>query len=374
MRRPKILLILVAMMMTTLAAHAVPAKPVKKTVQLADGTTVELTLRGDEHFSFYTDDNGAPFLLHADGMVERIAKEQVAERWAANRAERLKDMPLRGAATSRPANAQSRSNATTGKHRGLVILMEFTDEKFTTPNPNALFNRFFNEPGFSETGMSGSVKDYFREQSYGQLEVDFDVVGPYTTSRPMSYYGGNAINTGRDAHPADMVLEAVDAASREVDYSNYDWDGDGVVDQVFVIYAGYAEAQGASANTIWPHEWTLQAGTGTTRRYNGVVINTYGCSSELKGNGRSNTGVIDGIGTACHEYSHCLGLPDMYDTSGDNYAMAYWDVMSAGSYNDDSCTPAAFTSYERMFSGWLTPKEINSPTIVNDMQPLVTAP
>lgn len=361
------------MMMVTVIVNAVPAKRVTKTVMLADGTTVELTLCGDEHFSYYTNVDGTPFVLHADGQLERITNEQVTTTWTARRAERLKNMTAR-MVRGNGAPGMHRSNAaTTGKHRGLVILMEFTDEKFVTPDPQTLFHRFFNEPGFSDTGMSGSVKDYFLKQSYGQLEVDFDVVGPFTTKHEMAYYGGNN-NAGNDMRPAQMALEAVDAASTVVDFRNYDWDNDGEVDQVFIIYAGYAEAQGADKNTIWPHEWDLRSGTGSTRTYNGKLINTYGCTAELKGNGKTNKGVIDGIGSACHEYAHCLGLPDMYDIVGNNYAMSYWDVMSAGNYNDDSRTPAGFTSYERMYAGWLEPVEINSLTYVNEMKPLATTP
>lgn len=361
---------IVAMVMATTIAHAVPAKPVKKVVTLADGTTVELTLRGDEHFSYYTDNNGAPCLLNNDGTLERITKKQVSEKWNTRRTERIQSqsMPMRTNGTT-----PIKKSATIGKHRGLVILMEFTDEKFVTPNANAFFTSFFNEQGFNYMGMTGSVKDYFLSQSYGQLDIDFDVVGPFTTQNAMAYYGGNN-NSGNDQRPAYMALEAVDAAAAVVDYSNYDWDNDGEVDQVFIIYAGYSEAQGASANTIWPHEWTLYSGTRQTRTYNGKLINTYGCAAELMGNGISNKGVVDGIGTACHEYSHCLGLPDMYDTSGDNYAMATWDVMSSGSYNNNSRTPAGYTSYERMYAGWLEPIEINSPTFVDDMKPLATTP
>ena len=370
MTRTKFFLMAFALMMAVMA-KAVPAKRVTKTVVLADGTTVELTLRGDEHFSYYTNAEGTPFLLHTDSKLERITKEQVKLTWEARRAERL--IPQAALLSSPWANhtGMRKSAATTGKHRGLVILMEFTDEKFSTPDPQTLFNRFFNEPGFSETGMSGSVKDYFLSQSYGQLEVDFDVVGPFTTKNAMSYYGANNVY-GQDVRAGLMALEAVDAAAAVVDYSNYDWNGDGEVDQVFIIYAGYAEAQGADSKTIWPHEWKLQYGAGTTRTYNGKVVNTYGCASELKGDGRTGTGVIDGIGSACHEYSHCLGLPDTYDVSGNNYAMANWDVMCAGNYNDDSRTPAGFTSYERMYAGWLQPVELNTQTYVNAMKPLAT--
>ena len=372
MKRLNILLIFAALI-ATLTVNAVPAKRVVKTVQLADGTMVELTLRGDEHFSYYTDADDNPCILHPDGSLEHITKRQVADTWTARRAERMDYQDIHRAAATTDSSAIRRSSSTTGTHRGLVILMEFTDEKFVTPNPQELFHRFFNEPGFSETGMSGSVKDYFMKQSYGQLNVDFDVVGPFTTNYAMAYYGGNDAY-GNDQRPAYMALEAVDAAAAVVDYSNYDWNGDGYVDQVFIIYAGYAEAQGADANTIWPHEWTLYSGTRQTRRYNGKYINTYGCTAELKGNGRTNKGVIDGIGSACHEYSHCLGLPDTYDTEGYNFAMSYWDVMSGGNYNDDSRTPAGFTAYERMYAGWLTPTEINSQTHIENMQPLATTP
>ena len=363
-------LLLAALLAVASAAYAVPAKPVRKTVQLSDGTSVELTLRGDEHFSFYTADDGTPFALLDGGRLERLTREQVAETWAARRAERLR--PAAGRTAWGASPGMRRSSATTGKHRGLVILMEFPDQRFVTADPRGLFTRFFNEPGFSEDGMAGSVKDYFLKQSYGQLEVDFDVVGPFTTGRNMAYYGGNNA-AGVDANAAYMALEAVDAASAVVDYGDYDWNGDGEVDQVFIVYAGYAESQGADPRTIWPHEWKLQYGTGTTRTYNGKVINTYGCASELAGDGRFGVAALDGIGSACHEYSHCLGLPDTYDTgAGTNYAMSYWDVMSAGNYNDNSRTPAGFTSYERMLAGWLKPVEISSLTQVTGMKPLAT--
>ena len=170
-----------------------------------------------------------------------------------------------------------------------------------------------------------------------------------------------------------MAAEAVDAASAEVDFTPYDWDGDGEVDQVFIIYAGYGQAQGAPANTIWPHEWTLE-GAGLAKHYNGKLIRTYGCSSELKGDGKRNTGILDGIGTACHEFSHCLGLPDFYDTQGGNFGMNTWDIMDYGSYNGNACVPAGYTSYERWFAGWLTPTELTTMTEISGMKPLATTP
>mgnify|MGYP002620634721 CR=1 FL=1 len=356
---------------------AIPAKKVKKVVTLANGSQTEMTLQGDEHFSYYIDKDGTPYVSRIDGTVESTTFDNVEQLWSLRKKNRLeKAYPSSSSKRLSPKKAGKPSSATTGKHRGLVILMQFKDVSFVTPNPKATFTRFFNESGYSDYGMSGSVKDYFLSQSYGQLEIDFDVVGPFTTKNNMAWYG-EPEGDSNDARPAYMVAEAIDAASAEVDFTYYDWDGDGEVDQVFVVYAGYNQAQSADVITMWPHEWSLHA-QGLTRTYNRKTITTYGCSSELMGNGKTNTGVIDGIGTACHEFSHCLGLPDMYDTStgNRNFGMSTWDVMDQGSYNDNSRTPAGYTSYERIFSGWMEPTEIHSMilTRITNMKPLATTP
>ena len=370
----RILTILAATVMT-MAAMAVPAKKgATRTVTLADGSKTVLTLHGDEHYSYYKTTDGTPCQVE-NGRIRTITPREVSDTWASRKQQRLR---MTESATGGMRRAGKPSKTTTGTQKGLVILVEFSDVKFTTPNPQTMFQRFFNEPGFNEYGMSASVRDYFQKQSYGKLTIDFDVVGPFTTKNNMEYYGkpvkdSNGKVENHDKNAVAMVAEGVDAAyAAGVDFSKYDWDGDGEVDQVFVIYAGYAEAQGADENTIWPHEYVLRADN-KTRRYNNVVIDTYGCASELKGNKGSTP---DGIGTACHEFSHCLGLPDMYDTSdeGSAFGMATWDVMDQGSYNDDSCTPAGYTSYERWFSRWLEPVELNSETTIAGMKPLATTP
>ena len=365
MTNKRLLLAGFALLMATVT-QAIPAKPgVKRTVTLADGNTVELTLRGDEHFSYYTDAQDTPFLMK-NGQLKKMTQQEVTRLWTARKQARMEKVSVSGSRRHAPMRKIGNAGTTTGKHRGLVILIQFPDCPFVTPNTQQTFNRFFNEIGYHDNGMAGSVKDFFLKQSYDQLEIDFDVVGPYTTQLNMDYYGAPT-GDSNDSHPAKMVREAVDAASKDVDFSNYDWDDDGEVDQVFVIFAGYNQAQGGASNTIWPHEWIL-AGEGAAVRYNNKTINTYGCSSELKGNGGNE---MDGIGTACHEFSHCLGLPDMYDTNGQkNFGMSYWDVMDAGSYNDDSRTPAGYTAYERWYSGWMEPTEIKEMTRVNDMKPL----
>ena len=374
--KTKLLLTFAAWLFVSVTALAVPAKRVTKTVRLDNGTTVELTLRGDEHFSFYTDAKGNPFKQTLEGKYEQLTRQEVDSLWTLRKKERVGNLfDGKSARRNSPMHkAGIPSSVTTGNQKGLVILVEFKDEKFVTPNPKAVFERFFNEEGYNGYNNAGSVKDYFLRQSYGKLNINFDVVGPYTTSKNMSYYGA-ATENANDVRPAHMVAEAVDAASKDVNFADYDWNSDGEVDQVFVVYAGYNQAQGAPDSTIWPHEWKLEAG-GLTRTYNGKTINTYGCSSELKGDGVYDAGILDGIGTACHEFSHCLGLPDMYDTSENksNFGMGDWDVMCSGSYNDNntSHTPAGYTSYERMFAGWLTPTEINTMTRINDMKPLAT--
>lgn len=364
----KILLSGAFLLLSVMTADAVPAKPVKKTVRQADGTTIELTLRGDEHFMYYTDAEGMPYLLHADGRLERKTRQEISETWAARRAERLSVVNLVNQNKAR-AKAGKPNNATTGKHRGLVILVDFPDFPFASQTPQEDFDRFFNERGYNENGNSGSVKDYFFKQSYGQLEIDFDVVGPYTTLNKLSYYGERT-DSKNDANPVKMVTEAIDAAAADVNYANYDWDDDGEVDQIFLICAGYSEAEGANPKFIWPHESVL-AGQGIERNYNGKVLNTYGVSVELRGNEKSNPQkIMAGIGTPCHEFSHCLGLPDFYDTSGSNFGMDAWDVMDFGCYNDDGNTPAGYTSYERMYVGWMSPTELKEMTRIEGMKPL----
>lgn len=369
----KIILTVAVMLLTVLTAQAVPAKPgTKRIVRQADGTLQEMTLCGDEHFSFFKDDDGQPYILNADNWLMPISQEEVSERWTALRNERLSKGYSKTRNQTRGMGRAGIPNTTIGKHRGLVILMEFKDVKFVSSDPHETFNRFFNEEGYHEYGNAGSVKDYFLKQSYGQLEIDFDIVGPYTANGSLAHYGEN--ENGHDARPLEMTMEAIDAAAKDVDYSNYDWDNDGEVDQIFIICAGYDEAEGASSYYIWPHEWVLSA-QGIYRKYNGKVLNTYGVATELWGNENTNPdGEIAGIGTACHEFSHCLGLPDFYDTSGTNFGMGDWDVMCSGNYNNRSHTPAGYTSYERMFAGWLTPTELTEMTRINDMKPIATTP
>ncbi|MBR4645452.1 MAG: M6 family metalloprotease domain-containing protein [Bacteroidaceae bacterium] len=355
---------------------AVPAKRQKKTLTLADGSKLEAILYGDENLHFYASEEGRTFVLNNSGVVQEVNAQALQKIWCG----RLQERNIRHQARNNKAGGNVRPKS--GTKKGLVILVNFPDKELTY-NP-AEYHDFFNKEGYSGFGMSGSVHDYFYDQSYGMFNLTFDVIGPVTVSKESSYYGSNADEvSGRDMHPAEMVAEAINLADAMVDYSDYDWDNDGYVDQVLVMYAGYGEAQAPSRpSLIWPHEWQLSAayyngdGSGSLQK-DGVMIDTYACSSEF----RDSVGTkLDGIGTACHEFSHCLGLPDLYDTDksdGIGFGMDLWSVMDYGMYggqNHDGTTPAGYTSYERMFCGWLKPRQLTDPCKVYDMPALSQSP
>ena len=236
-----------------------------------------------------------------------------------------------------------------------------------------MYNRIANETGYANSlGFVGSVKDYFLAQSNGQFELDFDVVGPYTLNHEYAYYGAPSGNS-HDVRPCDMVYDACRLADPDVNFADYDWDGDGYVEQVYVLFAGLGQAAGGDENTIWPHEYKLQEGNNGSyvSKDNNVVVNTYACGPELT---LQYTPVayrerVDGIGTLCHEFSHCLGYPDLYDTgNGGNFGMGEFDLMDAGSYNGESFCPPNYSAYEKWFAGWITPTVLDKPASVKGMQ------
>ena len=355
----KMLSAVLVLLLCQTAAMAVPAHPGKKVMRMADGTEVTVTLKGDEFMHYFQTEDGRAMRL-VDGVLQEIPAFDLLMT-------RSKVQERADASTARRAARVKHRAEYKGKKKGLVILVNYSDNEFSVPDPRKTFNDFFNKKGYTDYGMKGSVSDYFNAQSYGQFDLEFDVVGPYTLTSTMKYYGGG-LGDAHDRNAQDMIVEAVKSANQDVNYWDYDWDKDGYVDQVFVIYAGYGENYGASSDCIWPHESSI-ANKGIM--LDGVRLGTYACSCELKGVAGTQ---IDGIGAACHEFSHCLGILDHYDTEGNNYGMGPWDLMCSGSYNDASCCPAAYTAYERWVSGWMEPVEINDLTEVKDMKPLAEAP
>lgn len=361
----RILILFALLLAVVQPSLAVPAKPCVRQIRLLDGSVVSATLCGDENMHFYKLQDGRLAVPEKGDVCRLVDKNEISDRWS-------RELQQRNSQRMKRREQRRDANRFEGQKKGLVILVNYTDVKFSCSDlPQVTYNDFFNKHGYSDYGMSGSVRDYFYDQSYGKLDIHFDVVGPISLNRNMAYYGENNAK-GSDSRPGEMVAEACKKIDPQVNFKDYDWDGDGYVDQVFVVYAGYGAAQGGPDTSIWPHEWGLAfSDYGDVLNLDGVNIHTYACSCELRG---SNGKVIDGIGTACHEFSHCMGLPDMYDTKGDNFGMGVWDLMCGGSYNGESRTPSAYTAYERWVSGWLTPTEITDVTYVKDMQPIEDAP
>ena len=345
------LLLTLAIGLASALLYAGPAKrvPVKRTQ--ADGTVVTVLLTGDEHFHFHTTEDGIPVCEATDGsfyyaqlqdgklmptaqLVHATAQRTAAEtdflktnKLSVQDVHQIWSNKVTAAKAVQRVQAKSpvqRAAAFEGTKRALLILVNFADKKMASTSTKAKFEEMMNTRGTKINGNYGSVRDYFYDQSYGKLDMEFDVVGPVNLTRNMSYYGADSGSEGNDVRPEYMVAEACKAVDSEVDFSKYDWDGDGQVDQIYVIYAGYSQASGAEANSIWPHRYWLQYRYGYLA-LDGVQINSYACSSEL--NGTSGTKMA-GIGPMCHEYSHCFDLPDFYDTNyGGNWGMDDWDIM-----------------------------------------------
>lgn len=354
---------------------AVPAKPgLWRTITLTDGSTVKAELKGDEFVHYYLSADGRCFVPSAlgNGAFELASKENLMLRAAKrhNRQASMQGIRRKQMGKAAPeTHVPGYIDTYTGVKKGIIILAQFRDKKFADGNNNAKFKDIANKENYtSADGYVGSLRDYFNAQSSGRFYIDFDVVGPVTLSKNYSYYGANNRYTDEDLRPGEMVAEACLAADNMVDFSAYDWNGIGEAKQVYVIYAGLGEASSDDTNTVWPHQWALQySDYGKSLRLDGVTVDTYACSNELAIENKYGT-INEGIGGICHEFSHCLGLPDFYDTEGNNFGMSHWDLMDAGSYNGDGFCPAGYTAYEKAMMGWLEPTELKTDTVITKLK------
>ena len=395
------LLTVILLILISQKVLAVPAKPTSIIVAQKDSALLEVFLVGDEHSHCFFTIDYIPVAIGEDGSYyyllvendelklsslmaheksERNQEEKefvnkhsgntlnlLSKHWMEKTEKANSCRQQKAARISR--NSLGKPKTYIGSKKGLVILVNFTNKEMSLSNANDYFNRMFNEEGFHENNAIGSVHDYFYDQSYGLFDLTFDVVGPVTVSNTFGYYGSNGTSlNGGDKRAYEMIVEACQLVDNQVNYADYDWDNDNEVDQVFVIYAGYGEASGGASNTIWPHESHLEYYESDLLHCDGVTINTYACSCELTG-GSGTT--LNGMGTACHEFSHCLGLPDFYDTGySGGFGMNYWDLMNSGSYSGPKGigeVPTGYTAYEKWFAGWLDFQELNSPCIVDSM-------
>lgn len=363
------------------AANAVPAKKLQKVITLANGTQVSVELRGDEYLSWWEGTDGTAYRTTAtdENVFEAFDLEAQKPAAAARRARTEQGRVARLARVKNSLKgADDKMRGLGGDHitykgvkKGLVVLVDFKNKKFANGHDLEYYKNVINGKDFTdeEEGYVGSVRDYFLAQSNGQFELDFDVVGPVTMSKNYGYYGNDGAYQ-KDEKVYEMIKEACDGIQDKVNLKDYDWDGDGEADQVFFLYAGLGQASGGSYSTIWPHESQLLYWPCGVLSYPTGKINTYACANELQPETQGSSRYISaGIGTICHEFSHCLGFADMYDTSGGGaYGMAVFDVMDQGSYNGNGFVPCNYTAFERIYAGWVEPIELDAPATVKDMK------
>lgn len=361
--------------------NAVPADPTLKQLQNPDGTVTEGYLVGDEHFHYAVSADGNQLLRQdAQGFwkpAERMGRELKAVKQDINL---LKTEMLSLPAGNRPLSLKSVASIdnegrstypTIGNDiHALVVLIEYADTKFTVPDIQETIDRMCNEEGFSDYDAKGSARDYYRAVSGGKFAPIFDVMRPVTLSNISKYYVGNAPGSFCD-HFDEAIRQSLTELhdSGEVDFSKYDLDNDGVVDNIYFFFAGYGQADTGRTDCIWPHqadyEMFMEAYNLPELIFDGKKIASYACSAELKGSMPQNyQPFLCGIGTFCHEYGHVLGLPDLYDTVGGNtQTPAYWDIMANGSYNDRSTCPPMMSAYERWLCRWIELEDAEDGTL-----------
>lgn len=402
----KILLSIAFALLGFSSSFAAKAYPGPITVIQSDGTELTVYLHGDEHFSWSSASDGT--LLVQVGKNYYVA--QVEEDGTLKATPQLAHNPeSRNATEKNVAEAQDKDRffkatdatlqslaknlntdiATTRKyfpHSGapktLVILVQFPDCKFLSSDPKTAFNYFLNAESREQAPEAltsayngsnyGSVKQYFTEMSKGTFTPIFDVAGVVTVSESYTYYGQDASENNRDIYSKDLVVEACKLAKSQlgVNFSDYDLNNDGKADLVYIIYAGIGQNLGGDANTIWAH---TRAGANYTID-NETNIYSYGLNCELNAPDKTTTNYISGIGVFCHEFSHCMGIPDLYpyNTAAhvNNQEPEYWDLMDAGEYWNRGFNPAAYSPWELDIVGW----DSNIETLGNTAQQLELQP
>ena len=369
------------------AGYAIPAKPGQIKYSLSNGETISVLLHGDENFHFYTSTDGYVLIrkngdfyyakekndmltssgipavdvnkrsTYACRFLDSVNKQSLLNR--AN--DRFKKAQRRKVSYQLPEEANMTSFPTTGSPKIICILVQFKDKKFTTEQPHTEFSNMLKEKGYNKDGATGSIYDFFTESSNQQFTPQIELYGPVTLPHNMSYYGKNN-EYGTDTHPEQMVTEACALIDDQVDFRDFDNDNDGIIDNVYIFYAGYGEADGGPEESIWPHSWDLEYASKEDFFFDGIRLNHYACSNELR-NGVGT--LLAGIGVFCHEFSHVMGLPDLYSTSySGEFTPGTWSLMDMGSYNNESHTPPLHTGYERYCLGWLEPKELKDPSNV----------
>ncbi|MBQ8046397.1 MAG: M6 family metalloprotease domain-containing protein [Prevotella sp.] len=379
----RFLLSVIASLLIVSGIQAAKANSQPMTFTQPDGSKVTVVLHGDEHFHWYTTSdgviinyvNGAFYVanIEADGTTYPTTQlvhdaELRTQKELSIIAQQQKDQFKQ--ATDSRWNAPRREPLDNRKyvvHQGhpksIVVLAQYSDVKFTLPDPLKSFNQLFNstedqqEFDNGESRNHGSVRQYFNDMSHGAYQPEFTVVGPVTLPNTMSYYGNSPANSASGEKTVEMVKDAAELAAGLLDLSlpEYDANGDGKIDHIYVIYAGYGQNYGGPAESVWAKTNTLSA------TINGHQLTWYSVASELNINeeywkSRNLPPQINGIGVICHEFSHAMGLADTYPTVSEahlnNQEMEFWDLMDGGEYVNNGYRPTAYNAWECEVMEW----------------------
>ncbi|MDR0729993.1 MAG: M6 family metalloprotease domain-containing protein [Prevotellaceae bacterium] len=377
----KITIILLFLLLAVTTVSAVTADPAPITKLQPDGTEITVRLRGDEKVHWmetldgYTlmydaqryivyatvDGEGnmvpstAPYMGESKAQRSPAAKQLVASlpkgiRYSVSQVAALRqiweiDDNLR-------SQAQAQAAPVTGEKKALCVLMGFQDKPFT--KTRAEFEALLNQVGYNVGGSRGSVKDFYRENSYGKMDLTITVAGPYKASNTAAYYASRTQAFAR---------EAALAADGDINFA--DFAADGRVETFHIVFAGYGDESVGNGQQIWSHKWQLSS----TLTLDGVRLSVYSCSPELRGASGSN---LTYIGVICHELCHVFGAPDYYDTDkgesgGDFIGTGNWDLMANGSWNDNGRTPAHINMFQKILYGWVEPVDLNVEQNIVDM-------
>ena len=388
--------LLFGLLFAAMTAGAVKMKPGINIIKQADGTTITVRAYGDEDLSYFLASDGtllyqegtnfyiagvkADGTLYSTGVLAHDPSMRTIKEISAIKAQNAKAF-YNSMETQAKANKVRREPMTPdnsllpslGKHKIPVILVEFSDVEFSVENPKATFDKYlngkelFNKETDPEMGQNyASVAKYFKDMSFGKFEPEFEVYGPVNLGKPLATYGAGYSS---EENMGLLLTDACTAVDDEVDFTQYDSNDDGNIDLIYIIYAGFSQSiAGNSTDCIHPKSGYLSL----AKSFDGMDVKRYGVNNELNGTpaDQANGPIINGIGLFCHEFSHCMGLPDLYPKSGSiaeaciNQNMDYWSLMDAGEYTANGYRPTAYTAWERERLGWMEIGTLTGPSNV----------
>ena len=388
--------LLFGLLFAAMTAGAVKMKPGINIIKQADGTTITVRAYGDEDLSYFLASDGtllyqegtnfyiagvkADGTLYSTGVLAHEPSMRTIKEISAIKAQNAKafynSMEKQAKANKVRREPMTPDNSllpSRGKHKIPVILVEFSDVEFSVENPKATFDKYlngkelFNKETDPEMGQNyASVAKYFKDMSFGKFEPEFEVYGPVNLGKPLATYGAGYSS---QENMGLLLTDACTAVDDEVDFTQYDSNDDGNIDLIYIIYAGFSQSiAGNSTDCIHPKSGYLSL----AKSFDGMDVKRYGVNNELNGTpaDQANGPIINGIGLFCHEFSHCMGLPDLYPKSGSiaeaciNQNMDYWSLMDAGEYTANGYRPTAYTAWERERLGWMEIGTLTGPSNV----------